>query len=67
MPETCCAVFKRQVINLRSCCILFVDSVESIIMYGLAKPNIICLLYGIVISCKVWIQFQELKIPRFKV
>jgi hypothetical protein len=28
MPETCWAVFKRQVINLRSCCILLVDSVE---------------------------------------
>ena len=29
MPETCWAVFKRRVINLRSCCILFVDSVET--------------------------------------
>ena len=29
MPETCWAVFKRQVINLRGCCILLVDSVES--------------------------------------
>jgi hypothetical protein len=28
MPETCWAVSKRQVINLRSCCILLVDSVE---------------------------------------
>ena len=28
MPETCWAVFKRQVISLRSCCILLVDSVE---------------------------------------
>jgi len=29
MPETCWAVSKRQVIYLRSCCILLVDSVES--------------------------------------
>ena len=29
LPETCWAVFKRQVINLRSCCILLVDSVQS--------------------------------------
>jgi hypothetical protein len=29
MPETCWPVFKRQVINLRSCCILLVDSVEN--------------------------------------
>ena len=39
MPETCWAVFKRQVINLRSCCILLVDSVESIMMHGLANPK----------------------------
>jgi hypothetical protein len=29
MPETCWDVFKRQAINLRSCCILLVDSDES--------------------------------------
>jgi len=29
MPETCSAVFKWQGINLRSCCILLVDSVEN--------------------------------------
>ena len=29
MPETCWAVFKRQAVNLRSCCILLVDSVEK--------------------------------------
>jgi len=29
MPETCGALFKLQVINLRSCCILLVDSVED--------------------------------------
>jgi len=41
MPETCWAVFKGQVINLRSCCILLVDSVESMMMHGLANPKII--------------------------
>jgi len=30
MPETCSAVFKQQVINLRSFCILLADSVESL-------------------------------------
>jgi len=39
MPETRWAVFKRQVINLRSCCILLVDSVESMTMHGLANPQ----------------------------
>ena len=39
MPETCRAVFKRQVINLRICCILLVDSVESMMMHGLANPK----------------------------
>jgi len=31
MPETCWAVHKRQVTNLRSCCILLVDSVEKML------------------------------------
>ena len=35
------AVFKRQVVNLRSCCILLVDSVESVKMHGLANPKFI--------------------------
>jgi hypothetical protein len=35
--EICCAVHKRQVINLRSCCIWLVDSVESLMMHGLAN------------------------------
>jgi hypothetical protein len=39
MPEICWAVFKRQVINLRSCCILLVDSVESMMMHGLASSK----------------------------
>jgi hypothetical protein len=38
MPEARLAVFKRQVINLRSCCILLADSVESMMMHGLATP-----------------------------
>jgi hypothetical protein len=29
MPETCWSVFKRQVMNLRICCIWLVDSVEN--------------------------------------
>jgi hypothetical protein len=41
MPETCWAVFKWQVINLRSCCISLVDSVESMMMHGLAKSTFI--------------------------
>ena len=44
MPETCWAVFKLQVINLRSCCIWLDDSVESVMMHGLANPKFI---YGI--------------------
>jgi hypothetical protein len=39
IPETCWAVFKRQVINLRSCCIWLVDSVESMMMHRLASPK----------------------------
>jgi hypothetical protein len=37
--ETCWALFKRQVINLRSCCIFFVDSVESMMTHGLANAK----------------------------
>ena len=32
MPETCWAVFKRQVINLWSCCNFLVDSVERLMI-----------------------------------
>ena len=39
MAETCWAVFKRQVINLRNCCIWFVDSFECMMMQGLANPK----------------------------
>ena len=45
MPETCWAVFKRQVINLRSCCIWLVNSVESMMMHGLANPKLHHLYY----------------------
>jgi hypothetical protein len=30
MPETCWAVHKRQIINLRSCCIWLVDLFEML-------------------------------------
>jgi hypothetical protein len=39
MPKTSWAVFKRQVINLRNCCIWLVDSFECMIMHGLANPK----------------------------
>jgi hypothetical protein len=44
MPETCWAVFKRQVINLWNCCIWLVDSFECMMMHGLAdlKFSLIC-------------------------
>jgi hypothetical protein len=39
MPETCCAVFKRQAINMRNFCIWLVDSFECMMMHGLANPK----------------------------
>jgi len=39
MPKTFWAVFKRQVINLRDCCIWFIDSFGSMIMHGLTNPK----------------------------
>jgi hypothetical protein len=39
MAETCWAVFKRQVINLRNCCVWLVNSFECMMMHGLAKPR----------------------------
>jgi hypothetical protein len=50
MPETCWAVFKWQVINLRSCCISLVDSVETFIDIGISlnfpfPKQFVCLLY----------------------
>jgi len=50
MPETCWAVFKRQVINLRSCWFLLVDSVESMMMHGLANPKPYVYLKGKIIT-----------------
>jgi hypothetical protein len=40
MPETCRAVFKRQVINLRNCCIWLIDSFECMMMHGLTNPKL---------------------------
>jgi hypothetical protein len=42
-PETCLAVFKWQVINLKICCIWLVDSVEIMMMHGLANPKFVSL------------------------
>jgi len=39
MPETCWAVFKRQAINLRDCCIWLVDLFEYMMMHGLTNPE----------------------------
>ena len=39
IPEICWAVFKRQIINLRNCCIWLVDSFEYMIMHGLTIPK----------------------------
>jgi hypothetical protein len=39
MPKTYWAVFKRQAINLRNCCIWLVDSFECIMMHELANPK----------------------------
>ena len=55
MPETCWAVFKWQVINLRSCCIWLVDFVESVMMQGLANPK------KAVLICKWRPQMSELR------
>jgi hypothetical protein len=57
MPETCWAVFKWQVINLRVCCIWLVDSVESMVMHGLANPktNTDVSLYGVECDTKQFV------------
>ena len=39
MPETCRAVFKRQAINLRNCCIWLVDSFESSALVDISHVN----------------------------
>ena len=50
MPETCSAVFKGQVINLRRCCIWLVDSVESMMMHGLANPQSLYMFRAVFVS-----------------
>jgi len=40
MTETCWAVFKRQEINLRNCCIWLVDLFECMMMHGLTNPKL---------------------------
>jgi hypothetical protein len=42
MPETCWAILKRQVTNLRNCCMWLVVSFECMMMHGLANPKLIC-------------------------
>jgi hypothetical protein len=52
MPETCWAVFKRQVINLRGCCILLVASVESKCQVGKSQGPVTIVLthhYGVLV------------------
>jgi len=59
MPETCSAVFKRPVIKLRSCCIWVVDSVESMMMHGIANPKYLNLFCNIRFS---WYTLQVLHV-----
>jgi hypothetical protein len=40
MPETCWAVFKRQAINPRNCCIWLVDLFEYMMRHGLINPKV---------------------------
>ena len=47
-------VCKRQVINLRSCCILLVDSVESMMMHGLANPKFKSIYVSLVLYARVF-------------
>jgi hypothetical protein len=67
MPETCWAVSKRQVINLRSCCILLVDSVErlqrifDIYSAYLSFPFFMYILFlTIQWEEELWVQIQKL-------
>ena len=59
LSEICWAVFK-QVINLRSCCILLVDWVESMMTHGLENPKFTSR-YGVTFH-KSWI-FRVKPIP----
>jgi hypothetical protein len=40
MPETCSAAFKRQVINLKNCCIWLVDSLERLKNFSLTESTL---------------------------
>jgi len=53
MPETCWAVFKWQVINLRICYICLVDSIESMMMHGLANPKLRCFFMHLLLEPRV--------------
>jgi hypothetical protein len=48
MPGTCWAIFKRQVINLSSCCILLFDSVEKMRYYFIVK-HVSCIFHYFVL------------------
>jgi len=51
MPETCWAVFKRQVINLWNCCIWSVDSFECMMMQGLkSNPATGLVVFGVLVG-----------------
>ena len=59
--ETCWAVFKWQVMNLRRCCILLVDSVESIMMHGLANLKKYIYIYWYIKYIKIfYIKYKHL-------
>jgi len=50
MPQTCWALFKRQVINLRSCCILLVGSVDNIFLSIILKLFLLVLTLRLLMS-----------------
>jgi len=45
---------QRQVINLRSCCIWLVDSVECMMMHGLANPKFLIVICFTVNRANCW-------------
>jgi hypothetical protein len=61
MPETCWAVFKRQVLNLRTWCIWLVDSFESMMIHGHANPKFA----SWITSSKCWIILLTTQLPNF--
>ena len=54
IPETCWAVFKRQIVNLRNWCMWLVDSIESMMMHGLANPKYAVMLDSLITT---YVQF----------